>query len=82
MAAYDGGMPYFTNIGPKSGPIPYRDGHDAIGVLQARDDHRPIGMALEVGWGEGGVSLWELTVHGDEMPGSWIVVGREFWPAD
>jgi hypothetical protein len=35
-------------------------------------------MALEVGWGEGGVSLWKLTVHGAELPGRWIVVGREF----
>jgi hypothetical protein len=38
-------------------------------------------MALEVGWGEGGVSIWKLTVHGVEIPGRWIVVGREFWPA-
>jgi hypothetical protein len=48
--------------------------------LESPDDHTLIGMALSVGWGEGGVSLWRLTVHGVEVPGRWIVVDREFWP--
>jgi hypothetical protein len=74
-------MFYFTNAGPTTGPILWRDGYAALSELRARDDHRPIGMALEVGWGEGGASLWKLTVHGVEVPGRWIVVGREFWPA-
>lgn len=67
-----------TNAGPKSGPILWPDGYAAPSVLPARGDHRPIGMALEVGWGEGGVSLSKLTVHGAELPGRWVVVGREF----
>jgi hypothetical protein len=74
-------MSYFTNIGPKAGPILWRDDYGgAIGVLGSRDDPMPIGMALAVGWGEGGVALWRLTVRGVEVPGRWIVVGREFWP--
>jgi hypothetical protein len=72
---------YFADSGPKSGPILYRHGHGAIGVPEARDVHTPIGMALEAGWGEGGVALWKLIVRGVEVPGRWIVVGREFRPA-
>jgi hypothetical protein len=53
----------------------------AIGVLQARDEPMPIGMALSVGWGADGAALWKLTVHGAEVPGRWIVVGWEFWLA-
>jgi hypothetical protein len=40
---------YFTNDGPKSGPILWRDRFAALSVLRARDDDRPIGMALEIG---------------------------------
>ena len=48
--------------------------------MTGRDETAVI--ALEVDWGEGGVSLWMLTVHGVELPGRWIVVGREFRPAE
>jgi hypothetical protein len=44
-------------FGPKSSPILGRHTHGAIGVLQAPDDHTPIGMAPACGWGEGGVHL-------------------------
>ena len=42
---------YFANIGPKTGPILYRDGHDAIGVHEFPDSdtehlNMPIGIAL------------------------------------
>ena len=74
-------MAYFTNVGPKSGPIKYRDGHGAIGVMEARDKHMPIGVALGVGWDGRGVALWRLSVGEDELPGLWIVVDREFRPA-
>jgi hypothetical protein len=50
-------MPYFIHVGPKSGPILGRHTHGAIGVLQAPDDHTPIGLAPGCGWGEGGVHL-------------------------
>jgi hypothetical protein len=40
---------YLTNVGPTSGPIRWRHNHGAIGVLQAPDDHTPIGMALGSG---------------------------------
>jgi hypothetical protein len=75
-------MSYFTDVGPKSGPFLYRDAIGAIGVQESRDDHWPIGMALCTGWGAGGVALWKLTVGGVDVPGKWIVVGREFWPQE
>jgi hypothetical protein len=73
---------YFANVGPKSGPILWRDHYGTIGVLASRHDPRPIGRAREVGWGPGGVALWKLTVRGVEVPGRWMVVSREFWPEE
>ena len=72
---------YFTNIGPRSGPILWRHGHDAVGVLQARDNYTPIGMALGTGWDDEGRLLYRLIVHGADVPGRWVVVDREFRPA-
>lgn len=71
-------MTYFTDAGPKSGPIRWELRIDALGVLESRDDHTPIGMALAFGMDEQRRSLWRLTVHGVELPGVFIVVDREF----
>ena len=71
---------YFTDVGPKSSPIPWCDSRGAIGVLEVRDHHTPIGRALETGWDEAGRSLWRRTVQGAE-PGVWAVVDRESRPA-
>jgi hypothetical protein len=61
-------MAYFTNIGPKSGPL--RDGSlGAIGVLLARDNHMPIGVAMGAGKDAAGVVLRKLTVQKVELPG-------------
>jgi hypothetical protein len=75
-------MGYYTNIGPVQGPILHRHGpgYDAIGVLESPANHSPIGMALASSWDEQGRSIYRLIVHGVELPGRWIVVGREFWP--
>lgn len=72
---------YFTNIGPKPGPILHRHRQDAIGVLESRENNSPIGMALGTGWDREGRSLYRLIVHGAEVPGRWVVVDREFRPA-
>jgi hypothetical protein len=42
-------MSYFADVGPQTGPILWKHGHGAIGVLGSRDDHTPIGMALGCG---------------------------------
>ncbi len=74
-------MGYFANMGPQTGPILERHGLAGIGVLGARDRPTPIGMAVSVGWGEGQVALWELTVADVELPGLWVVVDRRFHSA-
>ena len=72
-------MRYFTNIGPERGPILYRDHLDAIGVLQAPDNHLPIGMALGAEWDDYGLQLFKLTLKdGGNLPGLWVAVDREF----
>jgi hypothetical protein len=74
-------MPYYANIGPRSGPILGRHRLIAIGVLQVLRDRSPIGMALAMGRADAEVEVWELTVRGVELPGRWVVVDREFRPA-
>jgi hypothetical protein len=71
---------YFTNVGPKSGPVRERDGRSAIGVLVSRDNNMPIGMALGTGRTDDGLAIWRLTVRGAEVPGRWVIVDREFRP--
>jgi hypothetical protein len=72
---------YFTNVGPASGTLRYYAAPGAIDVLKSRDDSTRIGMALPVRNDTAGVTLWRLTVHGAELPGLYIVVNREFAPA-
>jgi hypothetical protein len=74
---------YFTKIGPAKGPISYRDAslRGPIDVLQARANHGPIGAALPMQWDDQGRQLWRLTIDKAELPGSWLVIDREFVPA-
>jgi hypothetical protein len=74
-------MPYFTDAGPKSGPIRLEHRLDALGLLASPDDHAPIGVALALAMDEDRRSLWRLTVHGAKVSGVFIVVDREFVPA-
>ena len=75
-------MAYFANVGPSRGPYLDRDARGrAIGVLESRDNHMPIGMAISEGPDGAGVTRWRLTVHGDELPGLWVVIDCEFRPA-
>jgi hypothetical protein len=71
---------YFTNVGPKSGPVRDRDNQGAIGVLASPDNNMPIGMALGAGRTDDGLAIRRLTVRGAEVPGRWIIVDREFRP--
>jgi hypothetical protein len=74
-------MAYFTNIGPVKGPYLDRDATAAIGVLGALDKPFPIGMALPIGPNDARVALWRLIVRGVELPGLFVVLDRQFWPA-
>jgi hypothetical protein len=50
----------------------------AIDVLQAPDDHMPIGIAMSAGPNRAGVAVWRLIVRKTEVPGLWVIVDREF----
>ena len=71
---------YFASISA-SGPIRYHQYRFAIGVLEAPDNFMPIGMAFGTGRTEDGLKVWKLHVHGDDVPGRWVIVDREFRPA-
>jgi hypothetical protein len=75
-------MSYYTNVGPVQGPVFDRCVPPTIEILQAPDDAQPIGMALCVGSGFQGIALWRLIVHGAPLPERWIVVDRQFRPAN
>ena len=74
-------MRYFTNVGPERRPLLHGTVPGAIGVIEDPDKPMPIGMALCVGVDAWGRALWALTVAGDDLPGRWVVVDREFQPA-
>jgi hypothetical protein len=38
----------------------------------------PIGMAFGVGRTDGGLELWQLVVDGEDVPGRFVIVNREF----
>jgi hypothetical protein len=61
-----------------AGPVRYRQVPDAIGVLEALDQPKPIGRAFEVGWTDGGLAVGRLTVRGADVPGRWAIIDREF----
>jgi hypothetical protein len=75
-------MRYFTNAGPERGPLLSGSVPWAIDVLEALDKPMPIGMALAVGVDADGRSLWALTIDGEDLPGRWVVIDREFQPAE
>jgi hypothetical protein len=72
---------YHTPSGPKVGPITKADRHRAISVIA--DPEQPwtaVGFALPVGPPGDGVEVWRLILDGEEAPGRWIVLDREFIP--
>ena len=74
-------MRYFANAGPDRGPIVYGTTPDAIGVIEDLEKPIPVGMALCVGVDAAGLAVWELVVHDALVPERWVVIDREFHPA-
>jgi hypothetical protein len=72
---------YFATGGPARGPYLDQDATATIGVLRAPDKLMPIGVAMPIGPDGAGVARWRLTVHGAVVPGLWVVIDREFRPA-
>jgi hypothetical protein len=60
-----------------AGTIRYGQIPGAIGVLDAPDQPMPIGMASRIGRTEGGLAVWQLAIHGADVPGRWVIVDRE-----
>jgi len=75
-------MAYFASIGPKSGPILGRHRLLAVAVLLTPGARIPVGVALADGRADDQVETWTLTVQGFELPGKWVVLAREFIPAE
>ena len=72
---------YFANVSEK-GPICYGSVPCSIGVLEAPDKFMPIGEASCRTWDEKGIGVWALRIGRQEIPGRWIIVDREFRPAE
>jgi hypothetical protein len=53
----------------------------SIGVLEAPDNAMPIGMASCIGWDLDGLAVWRLTIGGQEIEGRFVIIDREFRPA-
>ena len=75
-------MRYFTNVGPQAGPVRYGTVPGAIGVLEDLDKPMPIDLALRVGRDAAGRAVWTLSVEDADVPGRWVVIDREFRPAE
>ena len=73
--------PFYANAGPARGPLRYGEVPGAIGILEALDEPVPVGMALCVGVDAAGLAVWELVVHDALVPERWVVIDREFHPA-
>ena len=70
---------YYAHI---STPGPIRRGMvpGSIGVLESPDRFMPIGLAHCFAWDGNGLALWHLSVRGQELPGAWVIIDREFRP--
>jgi hypothetical protein len=73
---------FFSEVGPQFGPFLRRNVNGkVISVIGSPAPGTSIGRARPCGWDAEGAQLWKLTVHGEELPGRWIVLDREFRPA-
>ncbi len=73
-------MRYFAHISQR-GPVKYDQVPGSIGVLEALDQFMPIGEASRRTWDENGLAVWTIRVGRQEIPGRWVIVDREFRPA-
>ena len=77
-----GAMPiYFTDSGPDRGPYFSRDADRAVAAIGVSASPMSLGEARSAGVDSAGAETWRLSVRGVELPGLWIIVGREFRPA-
>jgi hypothetical protein len=75
---------YFSTWGPLDGPILVDDRAPVLQVVCAPDDDQRIGSAYpQPGLNGNGnwATLFKLVIHGVQLPGLWLCVGRQFFPA-
>ena len=72
---------YFAHISQK-GPVRYGDVPGSIGILESLDKFMPIGEASCRTHDENGLAVWTLRIGKQEIPGRWVIVEREFRPAE
>ena len=71
---------FFAHIS-QTGPIRYVQVPCSIGVLEALDTFMPIGEASCRNYDANELAVWTLRIGKQEIPGLWIIVDREFTPA-
>ena len=75
-------MPYHANVGPVKGPVKYREiPSRSIDVLDAPDNHMPIGRAYCLTSDENGLAEWQILIRRQPIEGRWAIIDREFRPA-
>ncbi len=72
---------YYAHVSAK-GPVKYGQVPGSIGVLEAPDKPMPIGEAHCLRWDEKGLAVWTLRIGKQEIPGRWVIVDRQFRPAE
>jgi hypothetical protein len=71
---------YFAHIS-LTGPANYRDVPLSFGVLEAVGSPKPIGMAMGRGWDATCVAWRSLKARGKALPVLWVIIDRQFRPA-
>ncbi len=71
---------YFAHISHKD-KIRYGEVPGSIGILESPDQFMPIGEASCRTHDENGLAVWTLRIGKEEIPGRWVIVDREFRPA-
>jgi hypothetical protein len=67
---------YYSNFG--GAVIRHGEDPDVLGVLEAPDNHMPIGIAFQAGGTAEGLALFRLQVHKADLPGRWVCLNRWF----
>jgi hypothetical protein len=71
---------YHADISQR-GPVKYDQVPASIGVLEAPDKPMPVGEATCRTWDRNGLAVWTIRVGKEEISGRWVIVDREFKPA-
>jgi hypothetical protein len=74
-------MGYFANIAPAGGPLKERDVPPVLAVLKSPASHVCIGRADCLGRDADGNALFVLTFRGVSIECLWLLIDRQFIPA-